>query len=179
MGEVESGAAWEVITPTSKVIPTADKSRRVDAMGTIEAGDLHIFLQERLLTEIVDYSRTSMEREVGGVLPGTVYEHRGVPYIELDGYIRAPGDSRAASFRFTADAWSSIREKQGDQILVGWHHTHPGYGIFLSGTDMFSHKSFFNLPWMFALVVDPKAETLGFFQWKNKNVAKCGFFFVR
>ena len=179
MDLVQTDGQWEVIAPTSKIIPTADKSRKVQAMGTIEADDLHIFLEQQTLTEIVDYSKTSPQNEVGGVLPGTLFEYRGVPYIQIHEYIRAPGESRGASFKFTADAWSHIREKQGDQILVGWHHTHPGYGIFLSSHDQFIHRHFFNLPWMVALVVDPRADTLGFFQWKSDQIVPVGFFFVR
>jgi hypothetical protein len=30
-----------------------------------------------------------------------------------------------------------------------------------------------------ALVVDPRADTLGFFQWKRGKVSPCGFFYVR
>ena len=29
------------------------------------------------------------------------------------------------------------------ESLVGWQHTHPGFGIFLSGYDLFIHRNFF------------------------------------
>jgi proteasome lid subunit RPN8/RPN11 len=72
-----------------------------------------------------------------------------------------------------------VEQQWGDRIKVGWHHTHPGYGIFLSGYDQFIHNNFFNVPGMFALVVDPRAESLGFFQLKAGGIRPCGFFFVR
>jgi len=184
-GIVISGGV-EYLQPVEKLIPTADPSKRVEPKGVVQPEDLHIFLTERILREVVDWSNTDLDHELGGVFVGDLYSHRGMPYLEVAGYIRAAHyRNTAASFRFTHDSFSAIsREKEqrfNDRPVVGWHHTHPGYGIFLSGTDMFSHRSFFNLPWMFAMVVDPRAGTLGFFQWNKgqREVRPCGFFFVR
>lgn len=181
---IEVTRGLQSIQPVEKLIPTADKSKRVEAKGVIQPDDLHIFLTEAILREVVDWSKSDLHHELGGVFVGDLYSHKGQSYLEIAGYLRAQHyENTAASFRFTHDSWSAIsREREakyGDKIVAGWHHTHPGYGVFLSGTDLFSHKSFFNLPWMFAMVVDPRAETLGFFQWKRGQVAPCGFFFVR
>jgi hypothetical protein len=45
--------------------------------------------------------------------------------------------------------------------------------------DLFIQQHFFNLPYQVALVVDPRADTLGFFQWKHRKVQPCGFFYVK
>jgi len=81
----------------------------------------------------------------------------------IEGYVKARHYvNSAASFRFTHDTWSAIsrecEQRFNDKLRVGWHHTHPGYGVFLSSMDQFIHRHFFNLPWMVALVVDPKQE---------------------
>lgn len=170
--------------PVEKIIPTADRTKIVEPKGVIQPDDLHIFLNESILREVVDWSKTDVYHELGGVFVGELFAWRRMEYLQISGYIRASHyQNTAASFRFTHDSWSAItrerERKYGDKLVVGWHHTHPGYGIFLSGTDMFSHRSFFNLPWMFAMVVDPRAESLGFFQWKQGKVVPCGFFFVR
>lgn len=180
---LQSDGKWDVIAPVQKIIPTADKSKVVEAKGTIQADDLHVFLRQETLQEIIDYSKTNLSEELGGVMPGTLYEHRGIKYIEMHGYIRAAGESGRAQYKFTHDAWSLIsREREtrfNDAVLVGWHHTHPGYGVFLSHYDRFIHGNFFNLPWQVALVVDPRADTLGFFQWKDNEIRPVGFFFVK
>lgn len=169
--------------PPEKLIPTEDPVQRVEPMGTIRSDDLHIFLRENTLREIVAHAKSNPRCELGGVLPGSFYQWRGRLWIEIDGYIRAEHYVHtAASFRFTADSWSGILKEKlrrfEDKPLVGWQHTHPGYGVFLSGLDMFIQEHFFNLPHQVALVVDPKADTLGFFQWKRGRVTSCGFFFV-
>jgi proteasome lid subunit RPN8/RPN11 len=47
-------------------------------------------------------------------------------------------------------------------LNVGWFHTHPGHGIFMSGTDKNNHLSYENT-WQVALVVDPLRMEYGFF----------------
>jgi proteasome lid subunit RPN8/RPN11 len=172
------------IDPIEKIIPVADPNCRTEAMGTIAPDDLNIFITQQVLQEVIDYSNSRLDREVGGALVGKLFSHRGVKYIEIEAYIPAyRAVSQTASLVFGHDAWEEINRKKDqsypDSILVGWHHTHPGYNIFLSSYDMFIHENFFNLPWMVALVVDPKAERLGFFQWKHGQVVQCGFYFVR
>ena len=181
---IEMSGGVEFLQPVEKIIPTADRTKEVTAKGTILPDDMHIFLTEKILQEFWDWSKSDLNHELGGVFVGDLYSYRGINYLEIAGYIKAQHYvNTAASFRFTHDTWSAItRDREnhfGDKVVVGWHHTHPGYGIFLSSTDMFSHRSFFNLPWMFALVVDPRAGNLGFFQWKKGKVVPCGFFFVR
>lgn len=180
--QVTSGL--EYAQPVEKLIPTADRTRIVEPKGVIQPDDLHIFLNEAILREVVAWSRTDLQHELGGIFVGDLYSYKGLPYVEIAGYIRARHyQNTAASFRFTHDTWSGIsrecESRFNDKLRVGWHHTHPGYGIFLSNMDLFIHRNFFNLPWMIAMVVDPRQETLGFFQWKRGQIVPCGFFFVR
>ena len=42
-----------------------------------------------------------------------------------------------------------------DRDIVGWYHSHPNFGIFLSDRDCFIQDHFFNGPGQIAYVVDP------------------------
>lgn len=173
----------QISEPEERLLPTLDPKRRVEPMGEIRADDVHVFLREETLREMVLYSRTSTSRELGGAMIGDFYRWRGVHWIEIAGYVKAQHYvNTSASFKFTVESWAQItREKEtrfNDRQVVGWHHTHPRYGIFLSGYDRFIHDNFFNLPWQVALVVDPVNDTMGFFQWKHKQVVPCGFYYV-
>jgi hypothetical protein len=53
--------------------------------------------------------------------------------------------------------------------MVGWYHTHPGWGVFLSGMDTFICEHFFNKPLDVALVIDPRQQERGFFQWTTSQ----------
>ena len=56
--------------------------------------------------------------------------------------------------------------------MLGWFHSHPGYGVFLSGMDMFIENNFFNLPYQVAYVVDPLSGKDGFFGWEDQGKIK-------
>ncbi len=173
----------QTIVPEDRLLPTLDPKRRVQAMGTIQQDDLHIFLREEILREIIIYSKSNTSRELGGVLIGDFYKWKSTYWIEIVGYVKAVRyENTSASFKFTLDTQEQIqRDKEkrfNDKPIVGWQHTHPHYGIFLSGYDQFIHNNFFSQPWHVALVVDPCADTMGFFQTKRSRIVACGFFYI-
>lgn len=110
------------------------------------------------------------DREVGGVLVGRV------PGPVIAGAIPALyADERRAALTFTQDAWEHVHKVldhryPGEQI-VGWYHSHPGFGIFLSEHDLFIHRNFFGGDSQIALVVDPLARTEGVFAWVEGEIA--------
>ena len=55
---------------------------------------------------------------------------------------------------------------------MGWYHTHPNFGIFLSHHDLFIHHNFFSQALQVAYVVDPINQTRGFFHWHNGGMAQ-------
>ena len=49
-----------------------------------------------------------------------------------------------------------------DGRIVGWYHSHPGYGIFMSETDLNTHGKLLQFsPFVIALVVDPEMNEFG------------------
>ena len=62
---------------------------------------------------------------------------------------------------------------------MGWYHTHPNFGIFLSHHDLFIHHNFFAQPLQVAYVVDPINQTRGFFQWRDGGMTQvAGYYLV-
>jgi proteasome lid subunit RPN8/RPN11 len=113
------------------------------------------------------------DREVGGVLIGRAARY-GLPLIT--GAIPAiQADERRDSLTFTQDTWEHVHRTldrdypEGEQI-VGWYHSHPGFGIFLSEHDLFIHRNFFSGISQIALVVDPHATTEGVFVWHDGSI---------
>ena len=68
---------------------------------------------------------------------------------------------------FTQDTLLDLHEEMEQQhpgkLFVGWYHTHPGLGVFLSGYDTWLHEHFFPELWQVALVMDPHSPEGGFF----------------
>jgi proteasome lid subunit RPN8/RPN11 len=114
------------------------------------------------------------DREVGGVLVGRAPRRGGLPLVT--GAIEAlQADEQRATLTFTQDAWAHVHRTLDerfpeDEQIVGWYHSHPGFGIFLSGHDMFIHENFFSGDSQIALVVDPHAGTEGVFVWRDGEV---------
>lgn len=52
--------------------------------------------------------------------------------------------------------FSELGEKLGNFPFIGWYHSHPNYGCWLSGTDVFTQANYQMSPdpWL-AIVIDP------------------------
>ena len=119
-------------------------------------------VEQEILDRVEEHAFSVTDREVGGILVGQLSES-GVRVAGSIPALRARGDQMHVTF--THEVWEDVlstidREFQGQQI-VGWYHTHPGFGVFLSEVDLFAHRNFFNAAWQVALVVDPKADQVG------------------
>jgi proteasome lid subunit RPN8/RPN11 len=134
------------------------------------------FVASGVRERIYDHVFSSLDAEVGGVLIGHLREDGNplvtdiIPALEAEG-----GRSRVT---FTHEAWSVIHSTldhshPGEEIL-GWYHSHPGFGIFLSEHDLFIHRNFFGRPEQIAIVVDPHAGSEGLFVWRAGEVVKAG-----
>ena len=118
---------------------------------------------------------------MGTILLGDFSEKENA--LVISDYIEAKyTESTAATLTFTHRTWEYVNDekdkKYKDKKIVGWQHTHPGYGIFLSRYDLFIQENFFNLPWQVAYVVDPVADKRGFFSWDNLEIVKMVGFYV-
>jgi proteasome lid subunit RPN8/RPN11 len=108
--------------------------------------------------------------EVGGVLLGNVCRDGEGPFLEILAAIPAEHTrNQGTQMTFTPDSWAQVNrvrdEKYSDLKMVGWYHTHPNFGIFLSEMDQAIHRRGFSQPWSTAFVIDPVREKEGFFVW--------------
>jgi proteasome lid subunit RPN8/RPN11 len=131
----------------------------------------NVVVTRSALNTIHTHGRETDEVEVCGVLIGNVFRDGDKPWVHIEACIRGNhAAGKAAQVTFTADTWTHIQdtlEKDFPEMrILGWYHTHPGYGIFLSDMDVFIHKNFFNLPWHTAFVFDPKQNQEGLFVWR-------------
>lgn len=167
-----------MVKPVPKPLPLDGRS-----LGSIYEDAVAIFIRKAVLDQVLAYSEEDLHRELGGFLLGGYHED-GRAYVEVRHYLPAvDARSKAASLTFTHDTWARLnREVEGqfpDELVLGWHHTHPNIGVFLSGYDLFIHRHFFPQPWRIAMVVDPCRQEFEFFQWRNDEIVDCGFFVVQ
>ncbi|HZD11748.1 MAG TPA: hypothetical protein VE553_10435 [Candidatus Binatia bacterium] len=137
-----------------------------------------ILINEPAMRDAQAHALSSMDREVAGMLVGPRPEKqpdgRYVVHI-TDIIIALHTRMMGASVTYTPESWryvsDKLQEKYPDEeaVFVGWYHTHPGFGIFLSGMDLFIHQNFFTQLWHVALVLDPRAARMGFFCWDRQQ----------
>jgi len=122
---------------------------------------------------IRQHARAHMKTEVCGVLIGE--ERNGTVAVEAS--IEALSATQAGTHvTFTQDAWEEIyRVKDAsypDHRIVGWYHSHPGFGVFLSEHDTFIHRNFFSSPNQVAWVYDPHTDEEGCFGWFDGQIQR-------
>ena len=172
-----------MIQPTHKPIPAPGDAAGPTQIGTLSSRAPAIYVYHDVLAQAIAYSETDLKRERGGFLLGGLHHDQQV-YVEVRAFLPATGtQSRATSLRFTHDTWAAMTRRAEadypDELVLGWQHTHPGLGVFLSAYDLFIHRHFFSQPWQIALVVDPCGQQFGFFQWHDGRVVDCGFVYMQ
>lgn len=163
------------ITPPASNGRTAGRQRQTGDPAWMA---VDIFIDEKPLRDMQAHALTSMHREVAGVLVGARPEKqpdgRYIVHI-IDTVIAKYTVMQGASVTYTPESWrymnDTVNERYPNEtaVILGWYHTHPGFGIFLSGMDMFIHQNFFTQIWHLAYVLDPQAKTSGFFCWDRSK----------
>lgn len=113
--------------------------------------------------EVETHCFSRVDAEVGGFLIGQI-DDEGTHVTAAHAALAA--QSGQTHLTFTHDAWDEIlpllESDYPGQAIVGWYHSHPGFGVFLSEYDIFIQENFFGADGQIALVVDPLAGTYGF-----------------
>ncbi len=163
--------------------PLRDRGRSVLAYDSPSADPIPVFISERVMRAIERQSAADKERETGGVLLGGFYRNDEGSFVEVTDLIEAESAAGTdISLTFTHETWEQIHEqvaRRGDDAqIVGWYHSHPGLGVFMSRQDEFIHSSFFADPWHVAIVHDPIYTNWGCFKWADGKLDRAGGFYV-
>lgn len=134
--------------------------------------EVQVVMRQSVCNAVSRHGREQTDVEVCGVLVGNVYHDAIGPFVYVEHSIRGEhAGNQMAQVTFTAETWAHIQsvmdETYPNSRVIGWYHTHPGFGIFLSGMDLFIHQNFFNGPEQIALVFDPISGEEGVFVWRN------------
>ncbi|MDG2015039.1 MAG: Mov34/MPN/PAD-1 family protein [Pirellulaceae bacterium] len=161
--------------PESQLRPDRNRNFSTVACGTIDSNQLPIFVDLDVMRDMEGHARTNTQVELGGVLLGGKFiDQDGRPFVVVKEALRAEHyEATRGSFKFTHETWEQItREREQfpeDLHLVGWYHTHPNWGVFLSGMDTFICDHFFNDDLDVDLVIDPCQGDRGWFFWDRSS----------
>jgi proteasome lid subunit RPN8/RPN11 len=132
-----------------------------------------VVMEAEVARKIRQHARSSMKAEVCGVLIGNTEHERMTVEACIAGINAAQG---GAHVTFTQDTWAHIYQIKDkdfpDHKIVGWYHSHPGFGVFLSEHDLFIQQNFFSNPQQVAWVYDPHTDEEGCFGWVGGSIEK-------
>jgi proteasome lid subunit RPN8/RPN11 len=129
-----------------------------------------VFIKLSALEDLHIWLTNNPEREHGGVLVGQPhYDDQATRYFVVIQRAIPAQETQGSSvhLQFTRETWANIsgiiEESYPDLAIVGWYHSHPGLGVFMSATDQATQAAFYHHPWSLAVVVDPLAHKTGWF----------------
>jgi len=165
----------EQAQPERELRPDQNKHYSIASVYAPTEGDLPIFVDIDVMRDMELHALSDTRVELGGVMLGGQYiDDQGNPFVIVHDSLRAEHfEATKGSFKFTHETWEAIsrqRDEFPDKVqMVGWYHTHPDWGVFLSGMDMFICDNFFNKMLDLALVIDPCRDDRGWFQWTGRT----------
>lgn len=111
-------------------------------------------------------------QEYGGLLLGKARRLKGPQSLEIaiKSFVPLRKDPGVSRFTISTEAYQEAvqKEVEGSNLqVVGWMHTHPGFGVFLSNLDKDEHQRFFGKRYQLAYVIDPENMERAFYWLRN------------
>ncbi len=142
----------------------------VDADPESPHPPLFVFITQNAYVRMCAHAGSDLENEVGGWMAGKFCRDslHGTPFIVIDAVLPAVYTQQgAAHLTFTGDTQVALHNHLDahfpDKVFLGWYHTHPRMGVFLSQWDAWLHQNFFPELWQVALVIEPHQSIGGLF----------------
>jgi proteasome lid subunit RPN8/RPN11 len=145
--------------------------------------DFRVYFDAETHNRIVQHAQEDTSVEICGVLVGRWEQDDDGPFVVIAESIRCDNAAKkSGEVTFTHESWNKINHEMDtrfvDLKIVGWYHSHPSFGVFLSERDVFIHEHFFSNPGQVALVVDPVQDMEGVFSWRNGKPKPCGHYWI-
>src|SRR5213078_3944050 len=121
-----------------------------------------VFFQQEAVIALQEHLKSSPTQAIFGFLIGDVYRdpENGALYTIIDKTLKLSqpiyGDKTEV---VVSRLWDRMQEqlKKAAGTLLGWYHSHPGQGGFLTAHDVETHDKFFTDPWQVAILVAAEA----------------------
>ncbi|KAE8802227.1 26S proteasome non-ATPase regulatory subunit 14 [Hordeum vulgare] len=123
-----------------------------------------IYIAPVALLKMLTHARAGVPMEVMGLMLGEFVDEYTVTVVDV---FAMPQSGTGVSVEAIDDAFQTgmmgmLRQTGRPEMVVGWYHSHPGFGCWLSATDIQTQLSFEQLnPRAVAVVLDPIQSVRG------------------
>ena len=102
-----------------------------------------IYISSLALLKMLKHSRSGIQFEVMGLMIGEIHDDYTIEVVDV---FSMPQTGTTISVEsvdpvYQTEFMDMMKQVGRDQICVGWYHSHPGFGCWLSGTDVETQKS--------------------------------------
>jgi proteasome lid subunit RPN8/RPN11 len=145
---------------------------------------VRVFFTQPAYARVHIHTASDLDNEVGGILVGQwcLDPATDSQFLVIENALRARYTRQSSvHLTFTQDTLVHFHDiielRFAGMQIVGWYHTHPRMGVFLSQYDTWLHDHFFSEPWQVALVVEPYSCLGGFFIRQNGGLLDPSHYF--
>ena len=123
-----------------------------------------VYISSLALLKMLKHGRAGVPMEVMGLLLGTIVDDYTVSVVDV---FAMPQSGTGVSVEavdpvFQTKMLDMLKQTGRSEVVVGWYHSHPGFGCWLSSVDINTQQSFEQLnPRAVAIVVDPIESVKG------------------
>lgn len=123
-----------------------------------------VYISSLALLKMLKHGRAGIPMEVMGLMLGEFVDDYTVTVVDV---FAMPQSGTGVSVEavdpvFQAKMLDMLKQTGRPEMVVGWYHSHPGFGCWLSGVDMHTQQSFEALSdRAVAVVIDPIQSVKG------------------
>lgn len=123
-----------------------------------------IYISSLALIKMLKHARAGVPMEVMGLMLGEFVDDYTIKVVDV---FAMPQSGTGVSVEavdpvFQTKMLDMLKQTQRNEMVVGWYHSHPGFGCWLSGVDINTQQAFEQLnPKAVAVVVDPIQSVKG------------------
>ncbi|MFP4196048.1 MAG: Mov34/MPN/PAD-1 family protein [Methanomassiliicoccales archaeon] len=149
-------------------------------MERFREGEIALYVSKVAEEKMRNHSLSSApsNKEVMGFLLGQVFQMGGDRYALVRDVVTTDLEASSVQVRFDRSSYESLfsdlEECGFDYLIVGWYHSHPGHGCFMSSTDIETQRTMFPQPYHGALVLDPVNREIEAFRLSAEGVEVIG-----
>jgi proteasome lid subunit RPN8/RPN11 len=146
-------------------------------------GRLEIYIRREVRDAIHAHARAGGRNEIFGLLLGHMEGTAAEPKLVISACIRSDDTlSERTSVTLPSEAWTPLLKRKDEnhpeEFILGWYHSHPDFGIFLSEYDLVVQRTAFNSKHHLAYVVDPIRSEDGLFMWRGEEMVPATGYYI-
>jgi predicted nucleic acid-binding Zn-ribbon protein/proteasome lid subunit RPN8/RPN11 len=162
------------VSEVSDILPNF-KNRAELHNGSIP--DFFVYINDLAWNAFVRHGKNvyeTLRHEAQGIFVGHYYKDQFGEFVVAIAYEEGYGSSQSAYVEMSEECLAKISEKcqADDTLMLIWVHTHPGFGVFYSGTDYSCLKTNFYKPYQIGIVVDILGKKHKGFKTKGNDVVE-------